>query len=119
MTAVSARRSDIAFFAAPMTFRPPGQALVDCCWARGWLAPPVLLAMVAAGQFHPLSDGWLPVWFALSSAGAVYSNTYDVLLLIAPIVLAAGALKSRRRSAFVIISGAVLLFVVMWCLHTI
>lgn len=86
----------------------------------GWLAPPVLLAMVAAGlQFHPLSDGWLPVWFALSSAGAVYSNTYDVLLLIVPIVLAAGALRSRRRSALVIISGAVLLFVVMWYLHTI
>ncbi len=66
-----------------------------------------------------MSDGWLPVWFALSSAGAVYSNTYDALLLIAPIVLAAGALKSRRRSAFVIISGALLLFVVNWYLHTI
>jgi hypothetical protein len=86
----------------------------------GWLAPAVLLAMVAAGlQFHPLSDGWLPVWFALSSAGALYSNTYDVLLLIVPIVLAAGALASRRRSAFVIVSGVVLLFVVMWYLHTI
>jgi hypothetical protein len=86
----------------------------------GWLAPPVLLAMVAAGlRFHPLSDAWLPVWFALSSAGVVYSNTYDELLLIVPIVLAAGALKSRRRAALVIVSGSVLLFVVMWYLHTI
>jgi hypothetical protein len=86
----------------------------------GWLAPPVLLAMVAAGlQFHPLSNGWLPVWFALSSAGALYSNTYDVLMLLVPILLAAGALTSRRRSAFVIACGAVLLFVVMWYLHTI
>jgi hypothetical protein len=86
----------------------------------GWLAPVVLLAMVAAGlQFHPLSDGWLPVWFALSSAGVVYSNTYDVLLLIVPTVLAAGALRSRWRAAFVIISGTVLLLVVMWYLHTI
>jgi hypothetical protein len=86
----------------------------------GWLAPPVLLAMVAAGlQFHPLSDGWLPVWFALSSAGVVYSNTYDVLMLLVPIVLAAGALASRRRAALVLIAGAVLLFVVMWYLHTI
>lgn len=85
----------------------------------GWLAPPVLLGMVAAGlRFHPLSDGWLPVWFALSSAGALYSNTYDLLLLIVPIVLTAGALGSRRRSAFVIVSGALLLFVVMWYLHT-
>jgi Glycosyltransferase family 87 len=86
----------------------------------GWLAPPVLLAMVAAGlQFHPLSDGWLPVWFALSSAGVVYSNTYDVLMLLVPIVLAAGAVASRRRAALVLIAGAVLLFVVMWYLHTI
>ena len=85
-----------------------------------WLAPPVLLAMVAAGlQFHPLSDGWLPVWFALSSAGVVYSNTYDVLMLLVPIVLAAGALASRRRAALVLIAGAVLLFVVMWYLHAI
>jgi hypothetical protein len=86
----------------------------------GWLAPPVLLGMVATGlRFHPLSDGWLPVWFALSSAGALYSNTYDVLLLIVPIVLSAGALRSRRRSALVIVSGALLLFPVMWYLHTI
>ena len=86
----------------------------------GWIAAPVLLAMVAAGlQFHPLGDGWLPVWFALSSAGVVYSNTYDVLLLIVPIVLAAGALRSRRRAAVVVIAGAVLLFFVMWYLHTV
>lgn len=86
----------------------------------GWLAPPVLLGMVfAALQFDPRSDGWLPVWFALSSAGAVYSNTYDLLLLIVPIVLAAGALASRRRAALVIVAGAVLLFIVMWYLHTI
>ena len=85
----------------------------------GWLAPPVILAMVfAALQFDTRSDGWLPVWFSLSSAGVVYSNTYDLLLLLVPIVLAAGALSSLRR-AFVIISGAVLLFFVMWYLHTI
>lgn len=86
----------------------------------GWLAPPVLLAMVfAALQFDPRSDGWLPVWFALSSAGVVYSNTYDLLLLLVPIVLAAGALASRRRAALVIVAGAVLLLPVMWYLHTI
>lgn len=85
-----------------------------------WLAPPVLLAMVAAGlRFHPLSDGWVPVWFALSSAGVVYSNTYDLLMLVVPIVLAAGALASRQRAALVIVAGAVLLLPVMWYLHTI
>jgi len=86
----------------------------------GWLAPPVLLAMVfAALQFDPRSDGWLPVWSALSIAGVVYSNTYDLLLLVVPIVLAAGALRSQARAALVIVTGAVLLLVVMWYLHTI
>jgi hypothetical protein len=86
----------------------------------GWLAPPVLLAMVfGALQFDPRSRGWLPVWLALSSAGVVYSNTYDLLLLLVPIVLAAGTLASRRRATLVIVAGAVLLFPVMWYLHTV
>ena len=85
----------------------------------GWLAAPVLLAMVfAALQFDPRSDGWPPVWLALSSAGVAYGNTYDLLLLLIPIVLAAGGLPPGRR-AVVIASGAVLLFPVMWYLHTI
>jgi preprotein translocase subunit SecY len=72
----------------------------------------------AALQFDPRSDGWLPVWLSLSIAGVVYSNTYDLLLLLIPIVLAGGALTSGRR-ALVIVAGAVLLFPVMWYLHTI
>ena len=88
-------------------------------FSGGWLAPPVLLAMVfAALRFDPRGDGWLPVWLSLSIAGAVYSNTYDLLLLIVPMVLAAGALPSRR-AAFVIVAGAVLLLPVMWYLHTV
>jgi hypothetical protein len=86
-----------------------------------WLAPLVLFGAVAlALQFHPRGDGWLPVWLALSSVEVIYSNTYDLLLLIVPIVLAAGALATRspRRAAFVVIVGAGLLFVVMWYLHT-
>lgn len=86
-----------------------------------WLAPLVLFgAMALALQFHPRSDGWLSVWLALSSVGVIYSNTYDLLLLIVPIVLAAGALATRspRRAALVVIVGAGLLFVVMWYLHT-
>jgi hypothetical protein len=66
----------------------------------GWLAPPVILAMVfAALQFDPRSEAWLPVWLSLSIAGM-------------PIVVAAGALASGRR-ALVIVAGAVLLFPVM------
>lgn len=84
-----------------------------------WLAPPVLLAMVfAALKFDPRSEGWLPVWLTLSSAGVVYSNTYDLLLLVVPIVMAAGTLPPRR-AAFVVIAGAVLLIPVMWYLHTV
>ena len=85
----------------------------------GWLAPPVILATVfAALQFDPRSDAWLPVWLSLSIAGVVYSNTYDLLLLLIPMVLAAGALPARRR-ALVVAAGAVLLLPVMWYLHTI
>jgi len=85
----------------------------------GWFAPPTILLMVfAALQFDPRSEGWLPVWLALSIAGVIYSNTYDLLLLIVPMVLAAGALPPGRR-ALVIVAGAVLLFLVMWYLHTI
>jgi len=85
----------------------------------GWIAAPVLLVMVAAAlQFDPRGDGWLPVWFALSSVGVVYSNTYDLLLLVVPLVLAAGASDSRWRASLVIVVGAVLLIIVMWYLHT-
>jgi glycosyl transferase family 87 len=85
----------------------------------GWLAPLAILVMVfAALQFDPRGDAWLPVWLALSIAGVIYANTYDLLLLIVPMVLAAGALPPGRR-ALVIIAGAVLLFFVMWYLHTI
>lgn len=87
----------------------------------GWIAPPVLLGSVAAAlQFHPRGEGWLPVWLALSSAGTIYSNTYDLLLLLVPIVLAVGALRqSPRRAAVVLFVGAVLLTGVMLYLHTI
>ncbi|HEY6202090.1 MAG TPA: glycosyltransferase family 87 protein [Candidatus Limnocylindria bacterium] len=86
----------------------------------GWFAAPVILAMVfVALQFDPRSDGWLPVWFTLSSAGAIYSNTYDLLLLLIPIVIAAGALASQKRAALLILAGFVLMFLVMWYLHTI
>jgi hypothetical protein len=85
----------------------------------GWLAPPAILAMVfAALQFDPRSAAWLPVWLSLSIAGVVYANTYDLLLLLVPIVLAGGAL-TRGRRALVIGAAAVLLFPVMWYLHTI
>ena len=86
-----------------------------------WVACGVLLAAtIVAVQFHPRGDGWLPVCLALSSVGVIYSNTYDLLFLIVPAILAAGALASRspRRAAFVVAAAAALLFAAMWYLET-
>jgi hypothetical protein len=85
-----------------------------------WIAAlAVVVGVCAALQFHPRGDAWLPVWFALSSAATVYSNTYDALLLVLPLVLAAGALmpRSPRRALVVVVVGAALMLVVMPPLH--
>ena len=87
-----------------------------------WLAPVVLLGgLLAALQFHPRGPGWVPVWTALSSAGTVYSNTYDLLLLVLPLILASGAVwpRSPRRAFTIVAVGGALLVGVMWYLHTI
>jgi hypothetical protein len=71
------------------------------------LAPLAILGLVALGlSFHPKSPAWVPLWIALSIAGAPYTNSYDKIVLIVPLVLAAGALHDRNRSR----SGAVLLW---------
>jgi hypothetical protein len=62
-----------------------------------WLAVAALAGVALA--FHPRSDAWLPVWTALSIVGAPYTNSYDQILLIVPIVLAAGALHRRSPGA--------------------
>lgn len=77
-------------------------------------APLVLLGLAAlALRFDPLSDAWLAVWLALSIAGAPYTNSYDQIILVVPIVLAAGVLspRSRRASGLVLVGGALLLLV--------
>jgi glycosyl transferase family 87 len=78
-------------------------------------APVAVLILIAIGLcFHPRSDAWLPVWLALSSAGVLYSNSYDHILLIVPIVMAAGvaARRSRRTSWIVLGLGAFVLLIV-------
>ena len=75
-------------------------------------APLVILALVAlALRFHPRSPGWLPVWTALSIVVVPYASSYDHILLIVPVVLAAGALlpMSPRASRLVAIAGAAVL----------
>lgn len=69
----------------------------------------VILALVAVAlRFHPRSPGWLPVWTALSLVVVPYASSYDHVLLIVPIVLAAGALLpvSPPSSRGVVLSGA-------------
>jgi len=77
-----------------------------------WLA--VAALAVVALTFHPRGDAWLPVWTALSIVGAPYTNSYDQILLIVPVVLAAGALHARspRASRRVLWAGCAVLLIV-------
>jgi len=78
---------------------------------------PLALALTVAGvaaalAFRPGGDASLAVWLALSLAGAPYLWSYDHLLLIVPLVLAAGALATRDTAAatrLVVACAAVLL----------
>ena len=71
------------------------------------LAPLAVAALVAiALLFHPRGDAWLPVWFALSIAAAPYTNSYDQILLVVPIVLAAGVAARRAGNAGWLVLGA-------------
>lgn len=76
------------------------------------LSPLLLFALVAiALRFHPRGDAWSPVWMVVSIAGAPYTNSYDQIVLIVPIVLAAGALHGRSlaRSRAALWGGAAVL----------
>jgi Glycosyltransferase family 87 len=72
-----------------------------------WVALALILvgAIIALG-FPPEGDAWLAVWLTLSSVAAIYSWSYDHLLLIAPLVIATGI--AGRRSPRAAIVGAVL-----------
>jgi hypothetical protein len=78
-------------------------------------APVVVLPLLALGfAFHPRALAWLPVWLTLSLIAAPYTNSYDQILLVVPIVLAAGIAfrRSTRGGWLVLGSGAFLLIVV-------
>lgn len=53
--------------------------------------------VVIASRFVPRSDPWLAVWLALSSAGAIYSWSYNHVLLFVPLVIACGVLAAAGR----------------------
>jgi len=53
--------------------------------------------VVFASRFVPASDPWLAVWLALSSAAAIYSWSYDQVLLFVPLAIACGVLAAAGR----------------------
>ena len=59
----------------------------------------ILIGAAIATRFGVRSDASLAVWLALSSAGAIYTWSYDDLLLLVPIVIAATVLLTRRGPA--------------------
>jgi hypothetical protein len=73
------------------------------------------VGLALASRFVPGSDSWLAIWLALSSAGAIYSWSYDHVLLFVPLVISAGVLAAagRERAArrLVIVGALVLLLV--------
>ncbi|MCA1683419.1 MAG: DUF2029 domain-containing protein [Actinobacteria bacterium] len=77
-------------------------------------APLIVVPLVALGlAFHPRSAAWLPVWLSLSLIVAPYMNSYDQIVLVVPIVMAAGIARgSRVASRAVLAVGALILIVV-------
>lgn len=59
----------------------------------------ILVGAFVATRFGVRSNASLAVWLALSSAGAIYTWSYDDLLLLVPIVIAASVLLARRGPA--------------------
>lgn len=54
-------------------------------------------ALGIASRFVPGSDSWLALWLAASSAGAIYSWSYDHVLLFVPLAIACGVLAAAGR----------------------
>lgn len=87
-------------------------ALSDLVGPLGTVAGYALVALGAlvAMRFAPSSEASLAAWLALSSAGVVYSWSYDHLLLLVPLVIAGGVLQTEGRRAWcVVLPGAALL----------
>ena len=65
--------------------------------ALGYLL--ILVGLGLATRFGLSGNASLAVWLALSSAGAVYTWSYDGLLLLVPITVASSVLLVQRRPA--------------------
>ena len=81
-------RSAVLLSAFGQLFGTPGRVLAIAVIGAG---------VVFASRFVPGSDPWLAVWLALSGAGAIYSWSYDHVLLFVPLVIASGVLAAAGR----------------------
>jgi hypothetical protein len=81
-------RSAVLFSAFGQLLGTPGRVLAIAVIGAG---------LVLASRFVPGSDAWLAIWLALSSAGAIYSWSYDHVLLFVPLVIASGVLAAAGR----------------------
>ena len=81
-------RSAVLLSAFGQLLGTPGRVLAIAVIAAG---------VVLASRFVPGSDPWLAMWLALSGAGAIYSWSYDHVLLFVPLVIASGVLAAAGR----------------------
>lgn len=99
-------RSAVLLSAFGQVLGTPGRVLAIAVIGAG---------LVLASRFVPGSDSWLAVWLALSSAGAIYSWSYDHVLLFVPLVVAGGVLAAagRERAARRLTIGGALTFLLV------
>ena len=74
----------------------------------------IAVGALLAARFRPGSDSSLAAWITLSNAGAIYSWSYDQVLLFVPAVITAGILARRSEGAgrrFALAAAGTLLFV--------
>jgi len=87
-----------------------------------WLAAVLILAgAFVASRFTPGSDASLAAWISLSSAGAIYSWSYDQVVLFVPVVITAGLLarSSRRNGIAFALAWAIVFLIVSPILYAI
>jgi hypothetical protein len=80
----------------------------------------IVALAVAVVAFHPRSDAAIAVALAVSAVVVPYAWSYDQLLLVVPLVIAAGlvARRSPPRGVALMCAGSVLLLLVGTLLHT-
>jgi hypothetical protein len=99
-------RSAVLFSAFGQILGTPGRVMAIAVIGAG-----VLLA----SRFVPASDAWLAMWLSLSSAGAIYSWSYDQVLLFVPLTIASGVLVAsgrERAGTWLAVGGALTLLLV-------